>query len=239
MNMDCFFKRFCQILMNDDNDHIFSEIKVLTSGTTSPRIAKLLNFAVSQMDKGECYLEVGVFTGATLCSAAYMTGKPCVGIDNFDPDMIKDMTNMSPSSLHSRCMYNIQNLAPSAKLINKDFRNVTKEEIGQPIAVSFIDGKHTYKDVKENVEWLEPLLADNAILIFDDINYYDVQDAILELVKTRSENYETVFYAKPFLRDDAYTWSITERFLNNGVCILRYHKDPTYKCVGIDPRKSK
>lgn len=225
MNMDCFIKRFSDVLLNDKNDDTFQMIKMLAGGTTSTRIGKLLNFAVSQIEPNECYVEVGVFNGATLCSAAYVNGQKCIGIDRYDVDQIKFMTAVPASDIRDRCLHNIRNLAPNTKLIEKDFRDVTQEEIGCPVAVSFIDGTHDYEDVTRNLEWLEPMLADEAILVFDDINYEQVSRAVFDWIKTHSDHYELLAYIKPFFFDSAYTSSVTERFLNNGVGVVRYHKN--------------
>lgn len=226
MNMDCFQKRFCDVLMNDKNDHIFETVKIITGGTTSSRIGKLLNFAVSQMDKSECYLEVGVFNGTSLCSAGYSSGKKCIGIDPFDEKYIANMCGLDAKMIRDRAHHNVKNLAPWATIIEKDFRDVTPEEIGAPVAVSFIDGHHSYEDVTTNFEWLEPKLADEAILVFDDINYEGVTRAISNWVAAHPSNYDLLFYAKPFYLSEENNWSVNERFLNNGTCVIRYHKDP-------------
>lgn len=226
MNIDCFLKRFADVLMNDKNDHVFETVKILTGGTTSSRIGKLLNFAVSQMDANECYLEVGVFNGASLCSAGYVSGHKCVGIDKYDPTYIREMCGLDATAVRDRCLHNIRNIAPWATLIEKDFRDVTKEEIGAPVAVTFIDGKHDFTDVTENLKWLEPLLADEAILVFDDVNYEGVTRAISGWVASHAETYDLLFFAKPFYANENYNWSVNERFLNNGTCIVRYHKNP-------------
>ncbi len=225
MNIDFFLKRYLDVLMNDHSDHEFISIKMLTGGTTSHRIAKLLNFAVAQMAESECYLEVGVFLGTTLCSAAHINNRKCIGIDNYDPEMLGTMTESPPSQLRDRCLFNIKQFSPHITLIEKNFREVTKEEIGAPVAVSFIDGKHTYLEVRDNLTWLEPLLAKDAVLIFDDMNCVDVQRAVQERIGLYKENYDLLFYAKPNYGDSAYSWSLADRFLNNGVCVVRYHKE--------------
>lgn len=227
--MDCFLKRFSTVLCDDKDDAIFDTLKMVVGGTTSARIAKLLNFAVSQMADSECYLEVGVFTGGTLCSANHLNVKTCIGIDNYDAFEIGKMSVISPSQVRDRCLYNINSIGQlGTRLIEKDFRDVTAKEIGKPVAVSFIDGKHYYKDVLENLEWLHPLLADNAVILFDDVNYLDVSTAILDWVADHRDTYDLTSYIKPFYQDGRHMSSLTERFLNNGLCVLRYHKDPAY-----------
>lgn len=229
MNMDCFMKRFTDVLMNDRDDHTFETLKILTGGTTSPRIGKLLNFAVSQMDDNETYVEVGVFAGTTLISAAHVNGKHCLGIDKYDKDEIAGM-GADPEVVKARCLHNISATNCGAQLIEKDFREVTKEEIAYPVAVSFIDGKHDFKDVYDNLRWLEPILADNAVIVFDDVNYLEVTQAIFQWLIEHSNQWHMVAYVKPFFFDGRYISSVRERFLNNGVCVLSYHKDPNAKC---------
>ncbi len=216
-------------------------IKLLAGGTTSARIAKLLNFAVSQIDDTECYLEVGVFTGSTLCSAGYVNEKVCIGIDNYTPEHMVQMTRMTSDEIQARCQLNINCMIPgTAKLIVKDFRQVTPEEIGMPVAVSFIDGKHDYTSVLENLYWLEPMLADNAILVFDDINYIEVSLAIERWMNLKAANYDMMAYVKPYYGHELKNnnlCSIRDRFINNGVCVLRYHRDPTSNTFTYDPAK--
>lgn len=228
MNIDNFFKKYAGVLLNDKNDHIFETLKIITGGTTSPRIGKLLNFAVSQMDSNEAYVEVGVFAGATLVSAAYVNRKRCVGIDKYDAKEIRGM-GCDPVAVRDRCLQNITNTNCGATLIEKDFRDVSKEEIGSPVAVSFIDGKHDFTDVTENLKWLEPMLANEAIIIFDDVNFEGVSRAIFSWLQGHSETWDLVSYEKPFFYNDNGVCSVQDRFLNNGVCVLNYHRDPLAK----------
>lgn len=221
MNIDCFLKRFASVLMNEAGDDKFEMLKILTGGTTSPRIAKLLNFAVSQMNDKECYVEVGVFTGSTLCAAGYETGHRCIGIDKYDPGDIRTMARIDSVKVRDRCIYNLGALATNTVLIEKDFRKVTAEDIELPVAVSFIDGKHSYADVKLNLEWLLPKLADEAIIVFDDVNYDGVSKAIFEFTP---KPFELLAYVKPICQNALYTFSPVERFINNGVAIFRYSR---------------
>lgn len=225
MNLDCFMKRFCDVLMNSAHDDTFETLKILTGGTTSTRIAKLLNFAVSQMDKDETYVEVGVFAGTTLISAAHVNGKRCIGIDNYNPEYMKGM-GCIPQVVRDRCVHNINSTNCGAILIEKDFREVTKEDICYPVAVSFVDGTHNFESVMDNLKWLEPMLADEAIIVFDDVNYAEVSQSIFVWLHTHPETWDMLAYVKPFFFNDKNVSSVQDRFLNNGVCILHYHKDP-------------
>jgi predicted O-methyltransferase YrrM len=221
MNMDSFLKRFPEVLMNEPHDAIFEAMILWVGGSTSHRIGKLLNFAVSQMDLGECYVEIGVFNGGTLISANWRNGRSCIGIDPFEG--MVEVHN--PTPIRDRARRNVEMMGEGARLIEKDFRNVTKEEIGLPIAVCFIDAMHNFKDVTDNLVWLEPLLANDALIFFDDVNYGGVQEAIHEWHKNHAETYDMTIYLKPFYQDAKYVWSMGDRFLNNGLCVLRYHRN--------------
>ena len=221
MNMDCFLKRYTSFLMKDEGDSLFESFKFILGGTTSPRIGKLLNFAVSQMGHDECYVETGVFTGGTLIPASWNNGRVCIGIDPYE-GMIESSDYLF---IKEQAQRNMKTMSPNSKLIEKDFRNVTKEEIGMPIAVSFIDAMHNFNGVYDNLSWLHPLLADHAVIVFDDINFLEVSQAIAQWLKEHGETYDLTAYIKPFYKDENYISSISDRFLNNGICILRYHKD--------------
>lgn len=223
MNLDCFLKRFSQILLSDDNDATFQAIKMMAGGLTAPRIGKLINFAVSQMNKDECYVETGVFSGCTLISANWANSKTCIGIDSFGANLT-DATSSPAQEVIALCRANVSGMAAGARLIEKDFRDVTKDEIGKPVAVAFIDAKHTREDVKENLEWLEPLLAEQAVILFDDVNCPGVNNAIIDWYLDHATNYDLVCHIKPYYQNEAYISSVADRILNNGVSVLVYHR---------------
>ena len=179
MNIDCFLKQYLGVLTNDHGDSTFEGINLFSGGTTGVRIGKLINFAVSQMEEGECYVEVGVFLGGTLCQAVHNNYKTCIGIDSYRPE----------------------------HMIN-------------------------------NFKWQEPMLADNAVVILDDINYVEVTMAIQDWVSGHAQNYDMMAYLKPFYGEDGKnTWCARDRFLNNGVAVIRYHKDPLSNTFSYDPTK--
>lgn len=228
--MDCFLKRYVSILLNDENDSAFMTLKMLVGGTTSHRLGKLLNFAVSQMGHDECYVETGVFTGCTLISAHWANGRTCIGIDSYGKNM-NEASLLNPEIIRDTARRNILTMAAEATLIEKDFRDVKPEEIPKKVAVSFIDAKHTEEEVLANLEWLHPLLADDALILFDDINYLGVSVAISRWLSKHGDTYDLTTYIKPFYQDEMYISSAGDRLLNNGICILRYHKNPA--AVGV------
>jgi hypothetical protein len=224
MNIDCFLKRYTSLLFKEDGDAVFETLKILTNGTTSIRIAKLLNFAVSQMEGDECYVEVGTFTGGTLVSACYRTGKVCIGIDPYDKEYLWKMCAANAPTVKDAAHRNIETFCTSAKIIEKDFKEVTPEEIGHPIGVAFIDGAHMKEPVLQNLEWLHPQLADNAVIIFDDVAFVGVFQALFSWLSAHADHYELLTFVKPFFQDDKYLYGLQDRLLNQGIAILQVHK---------------
>lgn len=216
MNINYFLSRFSDVLFNDKNDQTFETLKLLTAGTTSARIAKLINFASACMAEDECYLEVGVFTGFTLISANYQNMKRCVGIDSFQPDQV---FSIKPDDVREKLKFNLINYTYNTLLFDGDFRTVTPEQVGQKVAVHFIDGDHNYEAVKEGIAWVKPMLSKDALLIFDDVGYQGITKAIIETMQ--EPDFEPVFFHKPLYVGDA-IYSVGDKVLHQGLSILRY-----------------
>jgi len=220
MNIDCFLKRFPQVLLSSDGDALFEAFKIWLGGTTSIKISKLLNFAVSQMDQDECYVEVGVYTGCTLVSSFWANSKKCYGIDPYGEGM-PEATTQSPEFVRDQARRNVSQLSQGVTLIEKSFRDVSPEEIAEKIAVTFIDAKHDYVSVMDNLKWLEGKLSKDALIFFDDINYSEVSRAITEWWLSHRENVSLLCWIEPSYRDAGYISSVQDRVLNNGLVILR------------------
>ncbi len=216
MNINNFLTRFSDVLMNDTNDQTFETLKLLTAGTTGARIAKLINFAASCLAEDECYLEVGVFTGYTLISANYQNNRTCVGIDSFQPDQI---FSIKPEDVRAKCFFNLKNYTTNALLIEGDFRNVPPEQIKNPVGVHFIDGDHNYKAVKEGIAWVKPMLAKDALVIFDDLCYPDISKAVVETMQ--EPGFEPVFFHRPLYVNGNF-YPVGDRVMHMGLSILRY-----------------
>lgn len=215
-----FVHRFTNVLMNDQGDNSFSTMRMITGGGTSARIAKTLNFATCLLDPGEIYLEVGVFRGFTLLSAAYLNNKPCYGIDNFDVKVVHPA--FTAEQVKGELARNMAMFANgNAHVIENDFRAVT--EVPGKIGVLFVDGKHTSLDVLDNLRWAEPFLADDAIILFDDVTLNEVDLAIKGWWFDHRQNYDLVFHARPVFVG-SYDFPIFDHFLHNGLSILWYSR---------------
>lgn len=125
-------------------------------------------------DPGACYLEIGVFQGLTLISAALEAPKmPCLGIDNFATlDPAGENKEVAAGRLEKFG-------AANATLIDADFEDALSvldaHLAGRKIGVYFVDGPHDYRSQMVCLLLAKPHLHDNAVIVIDDANYPDVR----------------------------------------------------------------
>lgn len=133
-----------------------------------------------------CYLEVGVFQGLTLLSAARAaSGHAVYGIDNFSKH---DPQGTNRSIVESRIRATgLENV----HLIDKDFEdaleNLDSLIESRKIGVYFVDGPHDYRSQLMCLELARPFLADPAVVVIDDSNYQHVRQANRDFLVTHSE----------------------------------------------------
>ena len=175
-----FLEKLPELLMEDVNDSIFATLRYLTHGMSGIRTAKILNEATRQLiSKKECYVEIGTYQGFSLIAAGYQNNVLCYGIDDLSMSDIYRNNILAKQGVRDALNYNLQfNLALNCKFIENDFRKVQFEN--KSIGVLYIDGKHTYEEVKDTLCWSEPFLANEALIIFDDVTTPGVGKAVLE-----------------------------------------------------------
>lgn len=144
-------------------------------------------------DAGACYLEIGVFQGLTLLSAALEAPTmPCFGVDNFrilDPDS----KNLSIVKERIEAF-----TAKNARLLNMDFEtaleNINRHVGARKITVYFVDGPHDYRSQLVCLLLAKRFLNERAVLVIDDANYADVRMATRDFLLGHSE-FRMVFEA--------------------------------------------
>lgn len=125
-------------------------------------------------EPNSCYLEIGVFQGLTLVSAAIEAPTlPCFGIDNF---ATLDPEGTNRAIVDDRIS---RFEATNANLINLDFEAALEslgDHIGErKVAVYLVDGPHDYRSQLVCLTLIQPFLHDNAVIVIDDANYPDVR----------------------------------------------------------------
>lgn len=219
MNYELFLSNYLRAIYSPDGDNDFSAIKIQTGGLSSARTAKLIHLAASCMDDGERYVETGVFTGYTLISAAYDNRKVVLGVDNFDTKGPGSSVgcDIDPDMIKARLKRNIDHFQIGGQVMEGDFRGVDLKDIRT--GVSFIDARHDYANVIDNLKWLHPSLVKDAVLIFDDVDCPGVDQAILDWVHDHKE-YELLFLSKS--RDCMHRTATYDKTFVNGLAVVHY-----------------
>jgi len=138
-------------------------------GQTTQRMRWLLNRLVRLLPRDECYLEIGLFRGATFISAL---------LDNMDATGYGcDHWQQYDSEVEFR--RNFERYRPrlgNATVYTADcFRIADRRHFRKPIGVYFYDGDHTEESQFRAVNVYGHLFADEVIVLVDDWNGPDIR----------------------------------------------------------------
>lgn len=213
------------LLATSSGDGAFSSLRLATKGLAGIRTAKIINFACRCMSEDEFYLEVGTFCGYTLLSAGYQNNALCIGVDDFSLQEIAHSNSIQKMKPHVRnfLQKNMDEFGYSnCNFFEKDFRDMelSLESAGK-LAVLFIDGNHTYEDVKDALGKFGPYLSKEAVLVFDDVQYGNIPKAIQELWS--SGEYEMLLYGVSAVNEhdkNVHKNRPLDEFVSNGICVM-------------------
>ncbi len=170
-----------QQLLDATNDFSGAAHLVDIPGMSSPKVCNLLNRLVGRMDPGEQYLEIGVWQGRTLLSAALNNGgRLCIGCDKFRA--FGRYTGFGYRA--RRALYaNIERYrGRRATIWFHDMRSATffkRHRLG-PVGVYFYDGAHTYRETRRSIAAGSQWLSRHAAVLVDDWNVPHVRRATLD-----------------------------------------------------------
>jgi len=191
------------------------------SGLKTVGLLQRLQRVAYPNDGSACYLEIGVFQGLTLVSAALEAPSiPCIGVDNF---RILDPGGENLSIVNER----IATFATTnALLLNMDFEaaleTLDARTGGRKVAVYFIDGPHDYRSQLVCLLLAKKHLHERAVIVIDDANYADVRFATRDFLLSHPQ-FKMIFEAytadHPANMDEA-TKRDAERGWLNGVNVL-------------------
>jgi hypothetical protein len=196
MGSQAFFRQVIQAISAADCDGLVSDKgRDVLGGLSGRATVGALQRLVGLVEGHDslCYLEIGVFQGLSLLSVAIEhPGFACFGIDNFsilDPKgenlgIIKDRTKRLN--------------AVNAHLINQDYEaalEALSHHIGnRKVAVFFIDGAHDYRSQLMALLLIRPYLAERAVIVVDDANYFDVRQSTRDFLIAHPE-FKMIFEA--------------------------------------------
>jgi predicted O-methyltransferase YrrM len=149
-------------------DHVLERVP----GLARENNLALLNLAASLLDAGESYVEVGTYRGTSLIAA--MLGNESgdfVGIDDFS------MGTGSRDELERNLA--AFDLAGRATILEGDaFALIPTGSLGERrVGAYYYDAAHSYEAHLRGLVMIEPFLAPRALLIVDDSDWEQVQDA--------------------------------------------------------------
>lgn len=146
-------------------------------GMATENTGFLLNFAVSLMDEGECYLEVGTWKGRTLAYA--MEGnadKEFFAVDNFSqftkrPKWYRPFSEPEPRRSLNRVLRKASS-THRVTFLEGDFRAILPT-FSKAVGVYFYDGGHSFRDQYEGLELALPHMAPDSLIVVDDTNPFE------------------------------------------------------------------
>ena len=147
---------------------------------TIPRMGRLafagiLNTIVRRMNPAHAFVNVGVWHGFSLLAA--MAGndkKVCVGVDNFS-EFGGPRDDFLRRFLDRR--------SPWHRFYNQDYEDFFAAGLDRPVGAYFYDGAHDYEHQYRGLMAAEPLYAEGAVIVVDDINWAAPREATLQFAE--------------------------------------------------------
>ncbi len=160
----------------DPIDPYWDEVKADVVGFTSSNELAMLNLAAKLMPADEAYLEVGTFKGRSMCGTIRDNAdKVFYAMENFME------FGMAGQEARAELMSNLGKYGQGAdvRLLEGDCFKLMAEPgiIDRPVGVYFYDGEHTLLAHYLALAVVEPLLADEALVLVDDATWPVVQRA--------------------------------------------------------------
>ena len=173
-------------------------------GMSTENIRFLLNEIVKKFAKRGTYLEVGIFRGCSLLSAAlFNPSTRCIGIDNFsefnyNSDGWRQSDNLNNEEELKKNLAkfpNTQNIEWYKGDYKKVIKNLFAKEPNLKVNVYFYDGEHSYENQLEGLKIMLPYLSKRSIIIVDDLNWEQVEKANTDFIK-KNPDFKSVIKIK-------------------------------------------
>jgi hypothetical protein len=146
-------------------------------GMSSENVRFLINKLAQTYAKDGVYLEVGIWRGCSLISAALFNPTTrCIGIDNFSL-FNEDNNNENILKTNLKKFDELKNV----EFYNLDYREalnlIFAKEPDLKVGTYFYDGPHAYEDQLNGLNMVVPHLASKCAIIVDDINRKWIEQA--------------------------------------------------------------
>ncbi len=159
----------------------FDDLVVDLPNLATENTLAVVNLAASLLGPGESYVEAGTYMGASLIAASRGNdGADLVAIDVFRFGPTEVAGRKLPAASREALEANLARFGVTATILEGD----TLEQLwsgaldGRTVGVFYYDAAHDYETQLESLRVVEPLLAEQALLIVDDSDWPDVRRAI-------------------------------------------------------------
>ncbi|GIU84155.1 MAG: hypothetical protein KatS3mg008_0930 [Acidimicrobiales bacterium] len=181
-------------------------------GKSRENVLALLNHAVSLMEPGEAYLEVGSYKGLSLTAAMYGNeGRRFYAVESFRE------FGVDPDESRRQLFDNLRRwvTTENVTLLEGDSFRLLWEPglVDEPVGVYFYDGIHGGVAQYLALAVAEPLLADEALVVIDDGSWPVVRRATSKYV-SRHPGWELLFDIRAKRNYEPGWW--------NGLLVYRY-----------------
>lgn len=143
-------------------------------------VLTLINLAGSLLGPGESYVEVGTFYGASLIAAMRGNDGDFVGVDSFMFRVASVRGRELPPASRDGLEESLRRFgAEDATILEGDaFELVEGGALGdRRVGAYYWDGPHDYDGQLRGLRAIEPWLADEALVIVDDMEWENVNRA--------------------------------------------------------------
>lgn len=189
MNVTNFVAQINELEFQTGLDGI-NKVTAEVEGFSGPYVMKLLNMAISNMEGDEYYLEIGTHQGKTLIGG--MIGnedKRAVAVDNFS--MFNDNTK-------AKLLANIEkfDMGEQVCFLEMDSNIFFREQMPRKrgdIGVYFYDGNHNTDQGFKGLCDAVPHLADEAVIVFDDLSSHGVWRSVFQFLTKYPEKTALLF----------------------------------------------
>ena len=141
-------------------------------GMISVKKQRLLKLAYAQLAPQEAYLEIGAWQGKSLIAAMHGNAlRPTFACDNFSEHVASRGKPLALSALLTRNLRRYH-LDQSVTFYDMPFQHMcTPEKLPVPIGCYFYDAAHDEQSQYQGIKLVEPLLANQALVLIDDWRY--------------------------------------------------------------------
>jgi predicted O-methyltransferase YrrM len=189
-------------------DRRFREVIRSVPGLTAENNLALLNLAAALLEPNEVYVEVGSLAGASIAGAALGNDADFIAIDDFS----------HPSASRSRFLATVRRFGlDRVTLLEGDAFELLAADAfaGRRVGVYYYDALHSYEPQLQALVLVEPFLAERALIVIDDADWYEVEAALRDYLE-RQDKARKLFAIQGKDHGQPFWWE--------GVCVLAWER---------------